>query len=55
MVIISAYVEAPWGGYKQERNRLELGTWGYEAFTEVKQVNLNKEVKPIRWFSNPAK
>lgn len=51
----SAYVEAPWGGYKQSGIGRELGTWGYEAFTEVKQVNLNKEVKPIRWFSNPAK
>ena len=28
--------EAPWGGYKQSGIGRELGTYGYEAYTEVK-------------------
>lgn len=46
----SAYVEAPWGGYKQSGIGRELGTMGYEAYTEVKQVNINLNVKPVGWF-----
>ncbi|MBV8263743.1 MAG: aldehyde dehydrogenase family protein, partial [Candidatus Eremiobacteraeota bacterium] len=35
------YNEAPWGGYKQSGIGRELGTYGYEAYTEVKQINVN--------------
>ena len=48
----SAYVEAPWGGYKQSGIGRELGTMGYEAYTEVKQVNVNLNVKPLGWFKS---
>lgn len=44
--------EAPWGGYKQSGIGRELGTYGYEAYTEVKQININLQVKPSGWFRN---
>lgn len=42
--------EAPWGGYKQSGIGRELGTFGLEAFQEVKQVNINLNVQPSGWF-----
>ncbi len=45
------YNEAPWGGYKQSGIGRELGTYGYDAYTEVKQINVNLEVEPSGWFS----
>jgi betaine-aldehyde dehydrogenase len=45
------YNEAPWGGYKQSGMGRELGTYGYEAYTEVKQINVNLAVQPSGWFS----
>ena len=44
------YNEAPWGGYKQSGIGRELGTEGYDAYTEIKQVNVNLEVRPTNWF-----
>jgi betaine-aldehyde dehydrogenase len=46
------YNEAPWGGYKQSGIGRELGTYGYEAYTEVKQINVNLAVEPSGWFSD---
>ena len=46
------YNEAPWGGYKQSGIGRELGTHGYEAYTEVKQINVNLAVEPSGWFSD---
>ncbi|HEX3670543.1 MAG TPA: aldehyde dehydrogenase family protein [Candidatus Cybelea sp.] len=46
------YNEAPWGGYKQSGIGRELGTYGYDAYTEVKQINVNLDVEPSGWFSN---
>jgi betaine-aldehyde dehydrogenase len=48
------YNEAPWGGYKRSGIGRELGTYGYEAYTEVKQINVNLSVEPSGWFSDPA-
>jgi betaine-aldehyde dehydrogenase len=45
------YNEAPWGGYKQSGIGRELGTYGYDAYTEVKQINVNLDVAPSGWFS----
>jgi betaine-aldehyde dehydrogenase len=45
------YNEAPWGGYKQSGIGRELGTYGYDAYTEVKQINVNLEVAPSGWFA----
>jgi betaine-aldehyde dehydrogenase len=45
------YNEAPWGGYKQSGNGRELGTYGYDAYTEVKQINVNLDVAPSGWFA----
>jgi betaine-aldehyde dehydrogenase len=45
------YHEAPWGGYKQSGIGRELGTYGYDAYTEVKQINVNLDVEPSGWFS----
>jgi len=47
-----AYNEAPWGGYKQSGIGRGLGTFGLDTFTEVKQININLDVKPTEWFSN---
>ncbi|PKM50978.1 MAG: aldehyde dehydrogenase [Firmicutes bacterium HGW-Firmicutes-7] len=46
------YNEAPWGGYKQSGIGRELGSFGYEEYTEVKQININLCVEPIGWFQN---
>jgi betaine-aldehyde dehydrogenase len=46
------YNEAPWGGYRQSGIGRELGTYGYDAYTEVKQINVNLAVEPSGWFSN---
>jgi len=44
--------EAPWGGYKQSGFGRELGTYGYEAYTEVKQINTCLAPRRIGWFAN---
>ena len=44
--------EAPWGGYKQSGTGRELGTFGLEAYLETKQININLNPQPLRWFSN---
>jgi betaine-aldehyde dehydrogenase len=45
------YNEAPWGGYKQSGIGRELGTFGFEEYTEVKQINMNLTVEPTGWFA----
>lgn len=42
--------EAPWGGYKQSGFGRELGTAGYEAYTELKQINTNLSNARLGWF-----
>ena len=42
--------EAPWGGYKQSGIGRELGTFGFEEYTEVKQINVNLRPEPLGWF-----
>jgi NAD-dependent aldehyde dehydrogenases len=42
--------EAPWGGYKQSGIGRELGTFGFEEYTEVKQININLNPTPTGWF-----
>ena len=46
----NTYTECPWGGYKQSGWGRELGTFGLEAYTEVKQINLNLDPQPVGWF-----
>lgn len=46
------YNEAPWGGYKQSGIGRELGTHGYNEYTEVKQINLNLHVEPSGWYED---
>jgi betaine-aldehyde dehydrogenase len=46
------YCEAPWGGYKQSGIGRDLGTYGFDEYTEVKQININLEPGPIGWFEN---
>ncbi len=42
--------EAPWGGYKQSGFGRELGTYGYEAYTEVKQITTCLSPARTGWF-----
>lgn len=46
------YNETPWGGYKQSGIGRELGTFGFDEYTEVKQININLAVEPTGWFRN---
>jgi betaine-aldehyde dehydrogenase len=46
-----AFNEAPWGGYKQSGFGRELGTAGYEAYTELKQISTNLSPARLGWFS----
>jgi betaine-aldehyde dehydrogenase len=46
------YNEAPWGGYKQSGIGRELGTFGFEEYTEVKQININLDPSPTGWYKN---
>jgi betaine-aldehyde dehydrogenase len=46
----NTYNECPWGGYKQSGWGRELGTFGLDAYTEVKQINLNLAPDPVGWF-----
>jgi betaine-aldehyde dehydrogenase len=48
------YNEAPWGGMKRSGFGSELGTYGYDAYTELKQINVNLDVRPSGWFSDSA-
>ncbi len=43
--------EAPWGGYKQSGFGRELGTAGYDAYTELKQINTNLSSDRLGWFA----
>jgi betaine-aldehyde dehydrogenase len=47
----STYNECPWGGYKQSGWGRELGTFGLEGYTEVKQININLDPQPVSWFA----
>jgi betaine-aldehyde dehydrogenase len=42
--------EAPWGGYKQSGIGRELGTFGLDAYMEVKQINVNMSPGRLGWF-----
>jgi betaine-aldehyde dehydrogenase len=46
----NTYNECPWGGYKQSGWGRELGTYGLDAYTEVKQININLDPQPVNWF-----
>lgn len=46
------YMQSPWGGYKQSGIGRELGTYGLDEYTEIKQININLTLEPIGWFSD---
>ena len=41
------YSEAPWGGYKQSGIGRELGTYGLDEYTEIKQINIQLDDEPM--------
>lgn len=44
------YNEAPWGGYKMSGIGRGLGTFGFDEFMEVKQININLHVQPTGFY-----
>jgi betaine-aldehyde dehydrogenase len=44
------FPEAPWGGYKQSGIGRELGTFGLDEYTEIKQININLSPDKVGWF-----
>lgn len=44
------YSEAPWGGYKQSGIGRELGTYGLDEYTELKQINIDLTDRPLGVF-----
>ncbi|HLL88441.1 MAG TPA: aldehyde dehydrogenase family protein, partial [Tepidisphaeraceae bacterium] len=44
------FTEAPWGGYKQSGIGRELGTFGLDAYQEVKQINVNLNPGMLGWY-----
>jgi betaine-aldehyde dehydrogenase len=42
--------ERPWGGFKESGWGRELGTFGLDAYGEIKQLNVALEPAPIHWF-----
>jgi betaine-aldehyde dehydrogenase len=45
------FAQAPWGGYKQSGIGRELGTFGFDEYTEIKQININLAPGPVGWFA----
>jgi betaine-aldehyde dehydrogenase len=45
------FVEAPWGGFKQSGIGRELGPHGVDEYLEAKQVHINLNESPIRWYA----
>jgi len=43
-------IEAPWGGYKQSGFGRELGRWGLEEYLQTKQVYINVDDQPFKWY-----
>ena len=41
------YSEAPWGGYKQSGIGRELGTYGLDEYSELKQINIDLTDAPL--------
>jgi betaine-aldehyde dehydrogenase len=43
-------IEAPWGGYKKSGFGRELGRWGLDEYLQTKQVYINLDDSPFKWY-----
>ncbi len=49
------YSEAPWGGYKQSGIGRELGSYGLDEYTEIKQINIDLTDQPLGVYQRGKK
>ena len=49
------YSEAPWGGYKQSGIGRELGSYGLDEYTEIKQINIDLTDQPMGVYQRGKK
>ena len=45
-----AFLETPWGGYKQSGIGREMGRWGFDSYRETKQILRFRKGERWGWY-----